>query len=544
MKFFSLVTLFTISTFAWAQNQRPVVSNVRFSVKDTSIQRNYITQMVTVTYDLADAENDAMTVSLRVSKDYGNSFSVVPIAAIGDIGPNMTAGSNKTITWIPGPGEQIENARRYVYRVIADDGGTVNIDEVIARIDSNRIKQFFAEVYGNNHPFHADHYQHTRNLLKEHYQANNYRLYTDQFVTNDRNHPELLKDGMNILGNRSGLLKDSTVLMSGHYDNIDTTRGADDNNIAVACVLAASEALNDQLFENNISFANWDMEEDGLVGATYYSTLPQAQKAKAVINFDGIGIYKTEPNSQRVPTGFNALFPLAYQKAQADSFRGNFVALIGDSRSAVLVQQTVLAAQTYTPDLRYIDLTCPDPGCQVAKDLRRSDHAPFWDRLIPSVFFTSTTEFRSDCYHKPCDTVVNFTYSTKVVKLATALLMQQAKPIHAGFSQSSLPTGITDRTGGAGWSIEAPFPNPVAHHAYIRVSLPENDRLCIRVYDLQGKEVDRAFEGNLAAGAHTLLWQAKSDLPTGLYVLKAQSDKGLLQSYRVAVDLQPDDHSH
>lgn len=538
MRFPFLAVCLFAATTAFAQNQRPVVSNVRFSVKDTSIQRNYITQMVTVTYDVADAENDPLNVSLRISTDYGNNFSVNPLTAIGDIGPGITSGVNKTITWIPGPSEQINNARRYVYRVIADDGEIVDIGSIVQQIDSNRIKEYFKVVYGNNHPFHDTHYQHTRQYLQDHYTANNYRLYTDQFLTNDRNHPEMLKDGRNIIGNRSGLYTDSTVLISGHYDNIDTTLGADDNNIAVACMLESSAVLKDYLFANNLSYANWDMEEDGLVGATYYSLLPQSKRIKAVINFDGIGIYKTEPNSQKVPTGFNVLFPLAYQKAEADSFRGNFVAMIGDVNSAVLVQQAVLAAQTYTPELRYIDLTCPDPGCTVAKDLRRSDHAPFWDKQIPSVFFTSTTEFRSDCYHKPCDTVVNFAYATNVVRSATALLLQQLRPVHAGFAQSSSPiSGVSNALAG-GMQLQLPFPNPVTQTAFLNAVLTEHDRLEIKAYDLQGKEVDRVFSGSLDPGSYTLLWQVKSDLPAGMYILKAESAKGFSAAYRVAVDLK------
>lgn len=535
--------LFTITTI-FGQSKAPMVSNVQFTVKDTSIQRNYITQMVTVTYDVMDPDNDTMTVYLRVSKDYGNNFSVKPLTVIGDIGPGITSGTRKTMTWIPEPTEQIDNARRYVYRVIADDMDTTSIYDVIKDISTISIYQkYFKKIYGNNHPFHMGHYTETRDFIKNQYTSNGYRLYTDQFVTNDRNHPELLKKGMNIVGNREGLLNDSTVLISAHYDNIDTTLGADDNNIAVACMLEAARVLKDYQFKNNIAMANWDMEEDGLVGATYYSLLPQTKKTKAVINFDGIGLYKEEANSQKVPTGFQALFPLAYAKVAIDSFRGNFIAIIGDVKSAALVRQSVLAADKYNTGLRYVDLTCPDPGCQVAKDLRRSDHAPFWDQNVPSVFFTATTEFRSDCYHKPCDTVINLAFAAKVIKTATAILLEQAGLMHAGYAQSSNPTSVQEQKL-QDLHMDAPFPNPVTHHAYIKLNLPQSDQVHITAYDLQGKEVDQVFNGSLDAGGHTLLWQIKQDLPAGMYVVKAVSDKGLAQTYRVNVNLLKDEHQH
>lgn len=541
--FFSFLTFLT-GTSVLAQNQVPIVSNVQFTVKDTSIQRNYITQSVTITYDLLDVENEAMQVSLRVSTDYGNSFSVAPISITGDVGSGVISGKGKTITWIPSPGEQIENARRYVYRVIADDGQKVDIASILEQVDSAVIRSNFDKVYGNNHPFHEDHYANTRNLLVGHYFNNNYGVYTDNFVTNDRNHPEMLKSGKNIIGNKSGLLVDSTVMLSGHYDNVDTTLGADDNNIAVALIMEAARVLKGYQFRNNLSFANWDMEEDGLVGAAYYSSLPQSKKIKALFNFDGVGIYKTEPNSQKVPTGFNLLFPLAYQKAEADSFRGNFITLIGDNQSAVLVQQTVLAANKYMPGFRYIDLTCPDPGCTIAKDLRRSDHAPFWDKKIPSVFFTSTTEFRSDCYHKPCDTVVDFGYANRVVKLAMATMLEQAQPIHAGYSQSSLGVGLADKTGINNWNVMHPYPNPVHGTAYLKVSMPMDDNIDVKVMDMQGREVAVFFKGALQAGEHILVWHPAMELPRGMYLIQLETSDGFSYSSKVVIEPEEVGHKH
>ncbi len=545
MKRLLIVGIALFSTSLFAQNQIPVVSNVQFEVTDTVINRNYITTQIKVTYDVIDAENDPMTVSLRVSRDFGNNFSVVPLVVTGDVGSGVTSGTGKTIIWRPTPTRQVADAADYVYRIIADDGQQINIADIVSQVDSNKIKSVFNTLYGttNNHVFNPTQLNNSRNFIQNYYLSNGYTLHTDNFVCNDRNNPEVLKNGINYVGIQEGLLSDSAILMSAHYDNIDTTRGADDNNIAQACMLVAAELAKDYQYKNRTIFGSWDFEEDGLVGAYFYSLQPQAKKIKAVINFDGIGIYKTAPNSQRVPTGFEALFPLAYTKVMLNDFKGDFIAMIGDAQSAALVQDAIAASQQYAPDLNYVDVTCPDPGCQIAKDLRRSDHAPFWDQNIPSVFYTATTQFRSECYHMPCDTVVNFWFAYNVIKSALGLYLEKAAPMHAGFAQSATTSSVT--TINTALTLSAPFPNPITQHAYLQVNLPETDVLTVKAYNLQGKEVDNVFTGKLLTGKHTLLWDVLPNLPDGMYIIKASSEKGFSQSYKVTVNLAAEQlHQH
>ena len=60
------------------------------------------------------------------------------------------------------------------------------------------------------------------------------------------------------------------------------------------------------------------------------------------------------------------------------------------------------------------------------RDLRRSDHAPFWDAGIPAILVTDTSNFRSPFYHTAMDRIemIDFEFAAKVV-LATAASIQR-----------------------------------------------------------------------------------------------------------------------
>jgi uncharacterized protein (TIGR02145 family) len=95
----------------WAQNTNPVVSNVAFGITDT---------IVTVTYDVTDAQQSTVTISMEVSSNGGTTWDYnfnVPVAAAGNIGAGVAVGTGKTITW-KYPGVQNSN---FKIKIIADD---------------------------------------------------------------------------------------------------------------------------------------------------------------------------------------------------------------------------------------------------------------------------------------------------------------------------------------------------------------------------------------------------------------------------------------
>ena len=531
IKMRNLITLLSlfILTIGHSQNAKPVVYNVSGEKTIDGFK---------VTYSLYDAEFEACHVYLRASLNGGESFETMPIIVTGDVGANVEPGTDKVINWqgaltsLPGVTDDI------IFKVIADDGHEVPVQEIAAQFDPERIRENFLKVYGNNSPTNPFHYDQTRRKISEHYQSLGLQTQLDTFFTSVPDTIFPVREGVNVYGTIQGLQRpDSTVLMTGHYDTVEDTPGADDNNMSVAVCMEAARVLKDFEFRNNIRFANWDLEEIGLLGAYYYALSPQGKNTKSVINFDGITLYSEEPGSQKIPTGFDILFPAAYEKAAADDFRGNFIAMITDIKSIGLNQQAVALAPKVAPTLRYIDITCPDPNCLVATDLRRSDHSPFWDRAVPAIFFTSSTEFRSDCYHQPCDTVINLDYSTKVIQLAASLVATQAGIMHAGSDVSEkLVLGVKTNTINNQVKIAMPYPNPVKHSLFIEVELANSVEFSADIFDLTGKKVDTISSRTLNAGKSTIAWVPSRDLPANTYIINIQAGD-INESHRILVDI-------
>lgn len=85
-----LAIIILLDTHLWAQNTNPVVANVAFSISGTT---------VTVTYNVADAEQDEFTIIMLVSNNNGSTWDYNYGTATGDIGTEITEGTNKTIYW-------------------------------------------------------------------------------------------------------------------------------------------------------------------------------------------------------------------------------------------------------------------------------------------------------------------------------------------------------------------------------------------------------------------------------------------------------------
>ncbi len=521
---------------AFAQNELPVISNIAVVPTLTGY---------TINYDLADAENEPCEVFVRASIDGGKTYNIKALLTSGDIGDSVSIGTNKAITWTSSPTNPPFVSGEISFKIMADDGYRPTLQEISAQIDSNRIYQNFLGVYGNNSPANPEHYQQSREFIRDYYQELGLQTELDTFFSNVPDTILPAREGINVYATIQGMDQgDSTVLMTGHYDTVEDTPGADDNNMSVAICMEAARVLKGFTFRNNLKFAQWDLEEIGLLGAYYYALSDRSLDTKAVINFDGISIYKEEPNSQQVPTGFDVLFPAAYGKAEADSFRGNFITLITDLKSSSLGTRAVELAPEVTPTLKYIDISCPDPSCLIATDLRRSDHAPFWDRAVPAIFLTATTEFRSSCYHQPCDTVANLGFSTKVIQLATALMADKAGILHAGHAESELiGTGIKQNHQQPKATVSHPYPNPVDHSCFFEFSLIANSRVEIRVSNLNGQEIE-LVSAQLAPGAQTLAWTPSRHLAKGNYVANVWVNGTLINTFQLAVAIDPDKMSH
>ncbi len=114
--FICILTILAATTGLFA-NLPPVVTNA------SAQQRTDGSKIVDIHFDVEDAENDTLTVTLFVSDDEGASFSITPDGAnlSGDIGEGVMPGVGKHIVWSAGDETQIFDAGTFVFKVTADD---------------------------------------------------------------------------------------------------------------------------------------------------------------------------------------------------------------------------------------------------------------------------------------------------------------------------------------------------------------------------------------------------------------------------------------
>ena len=208
--------------------------------------------------------------------------------------------------------------------------------------------------------------------------------------------------GVNVIGVREGTSEpERRVLVGAHYDHIAGCAGADDNATGVAGALEAARVLATASFPRTLVVACWDEEERGLIGSRAYAERARAngETIDAYFNFEMIGFTDDTPDSQEMPAGFELLFRDAARELEANESRGDFIAVIGDPAS----EATVASLERYADrlGLPFIPLVVPESLLEspLIGDLKRSDHASFWDEGYPGMMITDTSEFRYDDYH-------------------------------------------------------------------------------------------------------------------------------------------------
>lgn len=72
------------------------------------------------------------------------------------------------------------------------------------------------------------------------------------------------------------------------------------------------------------------------------------------------------------------------------------------------------------------------------------------------------------------------------------------------------------------FAIEAAWPNPFNERVSVRYSLPQSAEVQLAVYDILGRRVATLQQGRLAAGRHTVSWNAQG-VASGVYFLRLNS---------------------
>ena len=243
------------------------------------------------------------------------------------------------------------------------------------------------------------------------------------------------RSGVNVIGVRPGTTRPQEwVVISGHYDHIEACSGADDNASGTAGVLAAARALAGTSFERTVVVACWDEEELGLVGSGFWvrRTTRQGFEVKASYVLESMGYFSDEPGSQTLPFGFEQLFEEAGRLITERAFRGDFIAAIADDLDPSPLADCVAGAERVDLPVVPVVLNGPFRSDPSLGDLRRSDHAQFWQADLPAMMLTCTANFRNSAYH--CGegdddiTDVDVERTLKVVQATTFAAARQATP--------------------------------------------------------------------------------------------------------------------
>lgn len=208
--------------------------------------------------------------------------------------------------------------------------------------------------------------------------------------------------GTNVIGRLEGTsLPETHVVVAAHYDHIEGCIGADDNGTGVAGLLETARVLSLKSHDKSLIVACFDQEENGLLGSTAFveDSVANNENIDLAFIYEMIGYINDSPNSQLLPPGFDQLFPDMVLAIEANENRADFAAILANEAAGDAAVQMSNFAQK--DGLTAYPIVVPNALQQLdaLSDLRRSDHAPFWDAGFLAINITDTANMRYAAYH-------------------------------------------------------------------------------------------------------------------------------------------------
>jgi hypothetical protein len=73
------------------------------------------------------------------------------------------------------------------------------------------------------------------------------------------------------------------------------------------------------------------------------------------------------------------------------------------------------------------------------------------------------------------------------------------------------------------FEVSRPYPNPFNNQFSFLINIKKSQWIDIQLYDIIGRNIQHIFKGELSTGKRN--FSVKTDLPTGIYLLKIQTAK-------------------
>ncbi len=498
-----------------AQNFPPEITSLNLSPDWANLS-------LAISYEVADNEGDPLEITLQFSDNGGKTYALSgQIPATGDVGFPVQPGARNITCDL----SAIANiAAPISVRLVVDDKQSFDIQALVNEVDSNRLRSNLEYLEGIRHrTAGATQLAAARDSIKNLFLAAG--LYYEE-----QNVPLGNYTGKNLIGSHPGVSSAEKVIINdAHYDTVNNAPGADDNGSGTVGVMEAARLLSRYPFKKSLRFIGFDLEESGLVGSIRYVSLgiPAGEQIEGVFNHEMIGYWSDEPNTQTLPQGFPFLFPAAAAAVAANEYRGDFITNVGNTASQPLALLFSNAAQQYVPDLKVITLDVPGTG-SAAPDLRRSDHAPFWDAGKPALMLTDGANFRNECYHTPGDTLnekLNMRFLSNVVKATIASMAEMAEIQHGDWATATFQSNVSVSSNAPLCDILA-YQGPSQRDGFLMEIIScVNSEVVLELFDMKGSLILQQGAILPDTGIYPVL---TPNLSPGTYVLKIRHSHGIL----------------
>ncbi|MFN5004929.1 MAG: M28 family peptidase [Bacteroidota bacterium] len=395
-------------------NSAPTISNASITNKG---------DVHVLSFNITDNEGDSMFLDLEVIDSTGH-----PVAgATSDISQQWI--SSKKIEYSINITLPQSFQQEFSVRLLVRDKAVLDEASLLDLIQKDNVMKDVLALEGIRH-FATDTagLANARRIIAQKFSDSGYSTYAQHFGSGKI-------AGENIVGSKRGVSGNNKVIIVGaHYDTVRESPGADDNASGVAALLQLSQLFSILNTNVAIDFVAFDQEERGAVGSKVYVDLlsrDSLQKSLMAINMDMIGYSSTEEKSQIFPVELKQLFPEAYNKVEANKFRGDFVVTISNEPAKQQSERLGKIFNESSNNQKFVQLVVDGKG-EKAHDLRVGDHARFWDAEIPCIYVGDGADTRNPHYHKSSDVsnTLDEEMLTNTVKILCSFLVRETQVFH------------------------------------------------------------------------------------------------------------------